>query len=91
MTSSSVINGVIIQLALPVGKKSWLEHCIVYTALLSHVFTVHNSMTTPTNDGAIARSSHTTRDVVAMEMGPHVAPANKNVAPGAKQLLIINI
>ena len=31
------------------------------------------------------------RDVVAMEMGPHVAPANKNVAPGAKQLLIINI
>ena len=33
----------------------------------------------------------TCRDVVAMEMGPHVAPANKNVAPGAKQLLIINI
>ena len=35
--------------------------------------------------------SETDRDVVAMEMGPHVAPANKNVAPGAKQLLIINI
>ena len=37
------------------------------------------------------RAQYTNRDVVAMEMGPHVAPANKNVAPGAKQLLIINI
>ena len=37
------------------------------------------------------RSAAGYRDVVAMEMGPHVAPANKNVAPGAKQLLIINI
>ena len=40
---------------------------------------------------AVLLEISTCRDVVAMEMGPHVAPANKNVAPGAKQLLIINI
>ena len=44
----------------------------------------------PVDELAFARQD-IGRDVVAMEMGPHVAPANKNVAPGAKQLLIINI